>query len=123
MTDHSNNSQSKEQKQARQLFEIAKDPDKYTIEKSQVANVILTLLLGPIGLSYASPMVALTIIVSVFILALMLVGLLASGSLSMINIFDLYMNIFILSIVLWLGCLIHGCQSVDKHNRLVSRHT
>ena len=94
--------------------------DEYTIEKSQTANVILVLLLGPIGLFYASPMVATTVVVSVFILVLMLIGLLVSGSLSMINIFDLYMNIFILSIVLWLGCLAHGCQSVNKHNRVVA---
>ena len=120
MTDHSNNSQSQEHKQVRQLRETAKNPDEYTIEKSQAANVILVLLLGPIGLFYASPMVATAVVVSVFILVLMLIGLLASGSLAMINIFDLYMNIFILSIVLWLGCLIHGCQSVNKHNRTVA---
>ena len=92
-------------------------------EKSQAANVILVVFLGPLGLFYASPVAATFVLASVLILVLLMsVYIVEAVTSARIHIFDLYMYVFIVSIGLWLGCLIHGCKAVNKHNEKIAAY-
>ena len=94
---------------------------KHTTEKSQAANVLLTLFLGPLGLLYASPRAALGLILLSIIALFALPIILAenSGDESVAVLGGVFVYMLVVMPIMWVLSLIVGCVKVSKHNQEV----
>ena len=108
---------SKEKKAALERQELAK----YTTEKSQAANVLLTLFLGPLGLFYANPNSAFGYILLLIIGAPLIMVAFPEVLSSQVS-FTVFLGsyLFVAIPLTWLLSLISGCVAVSKHNKKVS---
>ena len=94
---------------------------KYDTEKSQTANVLLTLFLGPIGLFYATPSCALILIIGPLLLMFVFVQRIPEILSSQVS-FTIFLSKYLIIMIplTWLLSLILGCIEVNKHNKRVS---
>ena len=94
---------------------------KYDTEKSQTANVLLTLFLGPIGLFYATPSCALILIIGPLLLMFVFVQRIPEILSSQVS-FTIFLSKYLIIMIplTWLFSLILGCIEVNKHNKRVS---
>ena len=110
---------SKSRKEARERRELAKL--KSATEKSQAANVILTLFFGPLGLFYADAGAAIGLILLIIMGFIAVFVYAASNSLEAIEALVLLGGYLFLAItIVWILAIILGCVAVSRHNEKVT---
>ena len=84
-------------------------------EKSQAANVLLTLFFGPLGLLYASVKEAIFFILFFIVLAIYSIA-------TTENVIDFGLKLFTYGSILYLASIVRGVVLVNQHNREVAKY-